>query len=176
MYTTRGKPKMAGKKPSHRDAIIKSLLIELIRGERLQTTPTKVKILKQEFDKLVNTAKQDTEASRRNVESKLTSTLSVEKLYSKILPRLGDTTSGYTISARTLPRKGDNAAQTIVMIKGTEVKEKRSKLAATLEKQDKSAKSEGVAEKIKKAVSGPRKMGGDSKKKDSVVNVRRNSK
>lgn len=176
MYTTRGKVKMSGKKPSHRNAIVKSLLIELIRNERLQSTPTKVKILKAEFDKLVNTAKQNTEASRRNVESKLTNDLSVEKLYSKLLPRLDGSNSGYTISARTLPRKGDNAEQVVVMIKGSEIKEKRSKLAATLEKQDKTAKSEGVAERIKSVVSGPKKVGGNTKKKDSVVNVRRNSK
>lgn len=176
MYTTRGKAKMSGKKPSHRDAIIKSLLIELIRNERLQSTPNKVKILKAEFDKLVNTAKQNTEASKRNVESKLTNNLSVEKLY-KMLPRLDGTTSGYTISARTLPRKGDNAAQVIVMIKGSEIKEKRSRLSATLEKQDKSAKSEGVAERIKNVVSGPKKVGaGNTKQKSSIVNVRRNSK
>lgn len=175
MYTTRGKIKMQGKKPSHRNAIVKSLLSELIRNERIKTTPTKVRILKGQFDRLVNEAKKGTPASRRRVEATLPTEIVVNKLYTHILPRLQDTNSGYTISARTLPRKGDNADQEIVMIKGYEMQEKKSKLASVLKKQEKANanKPTGVTGKIKSAVSkaSPKSAG----KKNSSVAVRRNS-
>lgn len=168
---------MAGKKPSHRNAIIRSQLIELIRNERLKSTATKTKILKAEFDKVVNMAKKGSPASRREVEATLQFMPAVEKLYTHILPRLEKDNSGYTISARTLPRKGDNATQVIVMIKGTEVKEKKSRIQATLEKQEKAeAAAKPLTSKIRNAVKSVGGAAKETKAKSSVVSVRRNSK
>lgn len=165
---------MAGKKPSHRRAIIKSLLIELIQHERLQTTKAKTAILKSEFDKLVNVAKKGTPASIRDVESVLQYQPAVEKLTSVLVPRLQDQNSGYTVSANTLPRKGDNAPQVVVMIKGAQIREKRSKIEKALAKQEKQ-KPVGIAEKVKGVVAKQQKLR-ETKKKDSTVSVRRNSK
>lgn len=178
MYTTRGKYKMSGKKPSHRNAIIKSQLIELIRHGHLQTTKSKARILKAEFDKLVNTAKANNETSRRQVMATLNNELTVEKLYSKVLGQLSDSNSGYTKSANTLPRKGDNAPQVIVMIKGTELEEKKSRLASTLERQEKKAEAEpGVAGKIRQAVTrGGSKQATRVKDTKTGVGIRRNAK
>lgn len=134
MNTQPKKYKMPGKDRAHRDAVIRSQLLELIRNEKLQTTPTKAKILKAEFDKLITKAKKNTDASRRLVHSILRNDKAVTKLYDKILPRLEDVNSGYTHSARTLPRSGDNAAQMIVLVRGAEVKQKRSRLQAALKR------------------------------------------
>jgi large subunit ribosomal protein L17 len=173
MNTNGKKVKMQGKKPSHRNAIVKSLLIELIRNESIKTTPAKARILKQQFDILVNEAKKNTLASKRNVESALTSDKSVTKLYGNLLPRLEKDNSGYTQSARTLPRKGDNAPQMIVLIKGTELKENKSKLEKALARKEKKAASKpaGVTERIREAVGGRQ----DTKSKQQLAKTRRNS-
>ncbi len=170
------KLKMPGKKPSHRNAIVKSLLIELIRNESIKTTPSKARILKQQFDILVNEAKKNTLASKRGVESKLNSDKSVEKLFAKLLPRLAADKSGYTQSALTLPRKGDNAPQMIVLIKGTEFKENKSKLEKALARKQKAqdAKPTGVADRIRGVVSGGTKSV-DTKNKQQMAKTRRNS-
>ncbi len=131
---------MQGKKPSHRNAIIRSQILELIRAERLQTTPQKGKLLKQRFDRLVTEAKKGTDASKRNIENFLRNEKAVAKLY-KILPRLEEDNSGYVLSARTLPRKGDNAPQMICMIKGHEIQERKSRLATVLDRQGADSKS-----------------------------------
>lgn len=175
MTSNRNKIKMQGKKPSHRNAIVRSLLIELIRNESLTTTPSKAKILSKTFDRLVTEAKKSTIASRRNVESKIVSIRTVEKFY-RILPTLADRNSGYTKSARTLPRKGDNAEQEIVMIVSSQIKERRSKLEVALERKEKKQVAEQdktITGRIRKTVAGNVRNTG---KKESTKDIRRNAK
>jgi len=147
------KYRMPGKKPSHRNAIVKSLVIELVRAEKIKTTPTKAKILKAEFDKLVTQAKKNNEASRRNVEAYFNSNeKAVNKLYKIVETKLGDRNSGYTHLIRTLPRKGDNADQMFVMVVNYEEKAKVSRVQKLLEKRKKTEESKSVSGRIKKAV------------------------
>jgi len=147
------KYKMSGKKSSHRDSVITSLMIELIRAEKIKTTPTKAKIVKAEFDKLVTKAKKNTEASKRLVEAYFGSKqVVVNKLYKIVGDKLQDRNSGYTYSARSLPRKGDNAQQMYVMIVNSEIKEKKSRLQRALEKREEVQEEKSVAGRIKKAV------------------------
>ena len=63
-----------------------------------------------------------------------------------------DRNSGYTYSARSLPRKGDNAQQMYVMIVNSEIKEKKSRLQKALEKREEVQEEKSVAGRIKKAV------------------------
>ncbi len=178
MNTSPKKAKISGMKPSHRRAIMSSQLLDLIHHERLQTTPKKVKLLKQGFDRLVNEAKKDTLASKRNVASTLGSDKAVSKLYNTILPRLQESNSGYTISALTLSRKGDNAAQAIVMIKGTELKERKSRLAQALEKREASSKPKtGIRSRLGgNKPEAEARPSTNARKKESTKDTRRNSK
>lgn len=144
------KQRLANKKPSHRRALLHSQLLELIRAEHLQTTSARAKYLKQNFDKLVTKAKKSTDASKRNVASILQNDKAVTKLFDKLLPRLQDRNSGYTTSARTLPRKGDNASQIIVMIHGYEVEESKSRLSKLLNRETAASKPKAPrAKKVK---------------------------
>lgn len=147
------KYRMSGKKSSHRDAIITSLVMELIRAEKIKTTVNKGKIVKAEFDKLVTKAKKNNDASKRLVESYFDSKkVVVDKLYRIVNEKLQDRNSGYTYSARTLPRKGDNADQMYVMIVNSEVKEKKSRLQKALDKREVVEEQKSVTNRLKKAV------------------------
>jgi len=162
------KYRMSGKKSSHRDAIITSLVIELIRAEKIKTTPNKGKIVKAEFDKLVTKVKLNTESSKRKVEGYFGSKdVVVTKLYKIVSEKLQDRNSGYTYSARTLSRKGDNAEQMYVMIVNAEEKEKKSKLQKALEKREVVKEETSVAGRLKKAV------GSRTAKKDSTKGVKK---
>ncbi len=178
MYTTRGKVKMQGKKPSHREAIRKSLLIELIRNESLRTTPRKAAILQADFDRLVVMAKRGDNAAKNWVESRLSNDKAVTKLYAKLLPRLQGSVSGFTLAARTLPRRGDNADQVILVIKGAVIKDQTSRLAAVLnrgqEKPDLATpanKQPGVVKKVSKLTGNLNRS--SAQKKDSTSDTRR---
>lgn len=172
MYSTRKKPKLQGKKPTHRNSMIRSQVLEMIRAERIKTTPAKGRLLKQRFDRLINEAKKGTPASKRNVESYLRNEKAVAKLYNTLLDQLKGENSGYILSAKTLPRKGDNAPQAIFMLKGHEVKEKKSRLAATLERQENSGSKRGggrIRGRNRNKVSTAAGTG----KKDSTADTRR---
>jgi large subunit ribosomal protein L17 len=174
MNTNSKKAKLSGMKPSHRRAIMHSQLVDLIHHERLQTTPKKVKLLKQSFDRIVNEAKKNNPASRRNVMSALRSEKAVEKLYGQLLPRLQDSNSGYALSARTLPRKGDGADQAIIIVKGYEVKERKSRLSQVLAKREETEKKpSGIRARLG---GGPKVIkAADGTKKDSTKDTRRSS-
>jgi large subunit ribosomal protein L17 len=132
MHTNKGKPKFSNRKPSHRNSMIRTLILELIRAEKIKSTPNRIGVIKARFDRLVTEAKKDTFASRRNVENFLRNDKAVDKFYNKILPRLSDRNSGYTVTARTLPRKGDFAEQMYIAIIGYKPYEKQSALQKVL--------------------------------------------
>lgn len=176
---------MQGKHAAHRDSVLRALTLELIRNERLQSTPTKVKLLKQKFDRLVTNAKKSTDASKRHVASYLRNSKAEEKLYNVLLPRLQGRNSGYTKTARTLPRKGDNADQMIIMVHGAEIRKKQSRLQRALGTTSKKSETKDTkttetkkakAATAKKPVRATSKTATSSQKKESVKSVRRNSK
>lgn len=175
MNTTGKKFKMQGKTASHAHSVLRSQLLELIRNERLQTTPAKGNALKAEFDKIVNKAKKADDHNKRQVEMALRNDKAMTKLYSKLLPRLDGRTSGYTKSARTLPRKGDNAEQMIVMVYGAEIIEKKSRLAKALAKRE-TTKEEGTVAKLRKRAQDISLSRTAAQKKENVADTRRNSK
>lgn len=167
---------MQGKHAAHRNAVLRSMVLELIRNERLKSTPSKIKLLKQRFDRLVTQARKDDEASRRRVAGFLRNEKAEAKFYNVLLPRLEGDNSGFTLTAHTLPRKGDNAPQTIILVKGAEVKQKKSRLQKALDKQDgKKEEKKKPAKQVSKRVNRKESVS-VAQKKESTKNIRRNSK
>jgi large subunit ribosomal protein L17 len=143
MYKRVKKYKLQGKTAAHRDSLITSQVIELIRAEKIKTTPAKARVLKAEFDKLVTNAKKKTIAGDREVESFFRSNKRSIVRFNKVVDaQLGDRTSGYTRLIKTTPRVGDNADQVYVVLvnQGAKV-EKKSKIEKTLETQEKKKKA-----------------------------------
>ena len=152
------KYRMQGKTKAHTDAVIRSLIIELVRAEKLKTTPTKAKIVKSQFDKLVTKAKVNTEWSKKNIESFFNaSDIVVNKFYKLVESNFQDRNSGYTHIVKTLPRKGDNAQQVYIFVVNLTEKEQKSRVQKLMEKRKKSEEKKSVSGKIKKAVGGTRK-------------------
>ncbi len=153
MYNRIKRPRMQGKTSDHRDAIIRSLVMELVRNEKLKTTPNRARILKSQFDKLVTKAKKNTDHSKRLVSSFFgDNTLAITKFYKLVENNFNDRNSGYAYSARTLPRKGDNSEQMYVMVVNRVEREKKSNIQKALEKREKADKEKSVVNKVRKAV------------------------
>jgi large subunit ribosomal protein L17 len=166
MYSNRKKHKLANKTTAHRDALIKSQVTELIRSGRIKTTPSKAKVLKSRFDRLVTEAKKGTIASKRNVLSFFgNNERAANRLFDVIEDKLQDRNSGYTRVIKTLPRSGDNAPQAYVMLVNTEIEERKSRLQKMLDQDSK---------KDTKKKTNARKMK-DEAKKESVKNVKDSS-
>jgi large subunit ribosomal protein L17 len=142
MYTNRKKIKVQGKTASHKRALGRSLVVELIRTGRIKTTTTKARFLKAKFDRLVTLYKRNTPAAKSKLVSEMGSNKrALERLDKVVNSFLMDRNSGYTRVIKTLNRKGDNAEQAYVALVNFEQKVRKSKISTVLEKQQIAKKS-----------------------------------
>ena len=147
------KYRMQGKTKGHQNALVRSLIIELVRAERIKTTPTKAKIVKSQFDRLVTKAKSGTPSGKMGLQSFFNSNdRIISKFNTLVETKFQDRNSGYTHTIKTLPRKGDNAEQMYVMVVNYEEKSKQSRVQKLLEKRKKTEEEKSVGGRLKKAV------------------------
>ena len=93
----------------HRLALIRNLMTDLIRHERLQTTEPKAAELRREVERLIGTARAGDLHARRQVMSKLYDEDVVRKLFTDIVPRYENRAGGFTRTFKLMPRRGDGA-------------------------------------------------------------------
>ena len=109
---------VAGKKLSRstgaRKALFKSLLTELFRNERIETTEAKAKAVRGQAEKLISIARRGDLAARRRVYAELSSTQVAKKLMEEIAPEFKGRTGGYTRIYKLGPRKGDAAPMALI--------------------------------------------------------------
>ena len=98
-----------GRPTGHRLALIRNLMTDLIRHERLQTTEPKAAELRREVEKLIGTARANDLHARRLVMAKLYDEQVVRKLFSDLVPRYASRSGGFTRMVRLMPRRGDGA-------------------------------------------------------------------
>lgn len=93
----------------HRLALIRNLMTDLIRHERIQTTEPKAAELRREVERLIGTARANDLQSRRLVAAKLYDEAIVHKLFADIVPRYQNRAGGFTRTVKLMPRRGDGA-------------------------------------------------------------------
>ena len=98
-----------GRPTGHRLALIRNLMTDLIRHERLQTTEPKAAELRREVEKLIGTARANDLHARRLVAAKLYDEDMVRKLFTDLVPRYADRPGGFTRMVKLVPRRGDGA-------------------------------------------------------------------
>lgn len=98
-----------GRPTGHRLSLIRNLMTDLLRHERLQTTEPKAAELRREVEKLIGTARANDLHARRLVAAKLYDEEVVRKLFSDIVPRYADRPGGFTRMVKLMPRRGDGA-------------------------------------------------------------------
>lgn len=144
------KHRLQGKTASHTKLLSRGLVMELLRVGQIKTTPAKAKIIKSKFDRLVTLAKKG-ESSNGQLQSFFDSNAKAIAKFNKVVEsQLQDRNSGYTSIVKTLPRKGDNAAQVYISIVNNQVKEKKSEVQKMLEKREKESKSKAKKPATKK--------------------------
>ena len=98
-----------GRPTGHRLALIRNLMTDLIRHERLQTTEPKAAELRRELERLIGCARAGDLHARRQVMAKLYDEEIVRKLFSDIVPRYQNRSGGFTRTFKLMPRRGDGA-------------------------------------------------------------------
>jgi large subunit ribosomal protein L17 len=98
-----------GREAQHRNLMLGTMAGQVIQHGRIKTTAPRAKEVRGVVDKLINTAKKDDLAARRNAVKILKDKTIVRRLFEDVAPDLDDRTSGYTRILRLGPRLGDGA-------------------------------------------------------------------
>ena len=100
-----------GRSSDHRTAMLRNLVTDLLREERITTTKFRAKEAGREAEKMITLAKKGDLAARRQVMAYLYDEDVVSKLFDDIAPRYEDRNGGYTRILKLGPRRGDAAEE-----------------------------------------------------------------
>lgn len=104
-----------GRERNQRKAFVRSLLINLIRHGRIETTQARAKEIRPLVERLVTLAKEDTVARRRLVASRLINQeAETAKLFSEYAPKYKAVPGGYTRIIKLPARLSDGAEKAII--------------------------------------------------------------
>ncbi len=106
--------KVAGRKlgrdTSHRRAMYRNLVTDLLDYEKITTTEAKAKEVRGLAEKMITLGKDGGLNSRRQALSFIIDKKVIEKVFTELAPRYAERPGGYTRIAKLGPRLGDGAA------------------------------------------------------------------
>ena len=159
----RNKLKQLNRDVNHRKALINNMVTSLFEHERIESTLTKIKVIRSHAEKLITRAKKNldlTEAgatlhNKREVMKRIHDKEIVNKLFTKIAPRYKEVKGGYTRIYRLVNRPSDNSEMGILELVGKKSKDelkelKKSNTEAFLKAKEERNKSKVKKEKTKK--------------------------
>lgn len=106
--------KIAGRKlgrdTSHRRAMYRNLVTDLLGYEKITTTEAKAKEVRGLAEKMITLGKEGGLHSRRQALSFIIDKKVAEKVFTELAPRYAERPGGYTRITKLGPRLGDGAA------------------------------------------------------------------
>ena len=118
-----------GRKPDHRQHMMKNMVTSFFENEKITTTVTRAKELRKLVDKMITLGKRGDLHARRQALRVIQDQKVVAKLFDMIAPRYAERPGGYTRIIRLENRQGDNAPMSIIELveEGFEPKQKTEK-------------------------------------------------
>ena len=98
-----------GRNSAHRKSMLRNLVTDLFREERISTTNMRAKEAGRKAEKLITLAKRGDLAARRQVLGYVYDESVVTKLFEDIAPRYAERNGGYTRILKLGPRRGDTS-------------------------------------------------------------------
>jgi large subunit ribosomal protein L17 len=112
----------------HRKALLRNLVTELFRRERIRTTTAKAKEARRLADRLVTYAKRGGLARRRLAARYIQDKAVLKRLFDEVAPRFAERPGGYTRVIKIGRRLGDGGEMAILELVGAgEVLAKQAK-------------------------------------------------
>jgi large subunit ribosomal protein L17 len=106
--------KIAGRKlgrtTSHRKAIFRNLVTDLLGYEKITTTEAKAKEVRGLAEKMITLGKKGDLHARRQVLAFIMDDKVTDKVFTELAPRYAERPGGYTRITKLGPRLGDGAA------------------------------------------------------------------
>jgi len=103
-----------GRKPDHRQHMMRNMVISFFENEKITTTVTRAKELRKLVDKMITLGKRGDLHARRQALQVMPDQKIVAKLFEMIAPRFTERPGGYTRIIKLVNRLGDNAPMAII--------------------------------------------------------------
>jgi large subunit ribosomal protein L17 len=132
---------------SHRRAMLRNLVTDLLDHGRLMTTLPKAKEVRPLAERMITLGKRDSLHARRQLQAYLLRDVVAKKVFDTIAPRFADRNGGYSRIIKLGNRKGDGADLAIIELLGSELEVKKAERAEKAK--EKEAKKKGKDEKEK---------------------------
>jgi large subunit ribosomal protein L17 len=132
---------------SHRRALLRNLVTDLLDHGRLLTTLPKAKEVRPLAERMITLGKRDSLHSRRQLQAFLLREAVAKKVFDSIAPRFAGRNGGYSRIIKLGNRKGDGADLAIIELLGSELEVKKAERAEKAK--EKETKKGGKAEKEK---------------------------
>ena len=101
---------------SHRLAMLRNMMVSLLRHEEIKTTLPKAKELRRVVEPMITLGKAPSLANRRLAFDRLRDRAIVGKLFEELGPRYAKRNGGYLRILKSGLRKGDNAPMALVTL------------------------------------------------------------
>jgi len=101
---------------SHRLAMLRNMMVSLLRHEEIKTTLPKAKALRRVVEPMITLGKAPSLANRRLAFDRLRDRDIVGKLFGELGPRYAKRNGGYLRILKSGMRKGDNAPMALVTL------------------------------------------------------------
>ena len=135
----------------HRRAMLRNMVTDFLRHEKIRSTDTRLKELKRLAEKMITLAKLGTLHARRRAAETIRDKEVLKKLFDEIAGKYKERPGGYTRIIKLGMRRGDNAPISVLELVGEELKPKRRKKSKTgAEKRSTSTKEAPEAKSRKK--------------------------
>ncbi len=123
-----------GRKPDHRQHMMKNMVTSFFENERITITVTRAKELRKLVDKMITLGKRGDLHARRQALRVINDQKVVAKLFEMISPRYSQRPGGYTRIIKLENRQGDNAPMAIIELveEGFEPQQKVEKSPETV--------------------------------------------
>lgn len=135
----------------HRRAMLRNMITDLLRHEKIKTTDTRAKELRRVAEKTITIAKEGTLHARRKAASIVRDKEVLKKLFDEIAKKYRDRPGGYTRIIKLGIRRGDNAPISLVELveETSEPKRKKKSKAAPKKQQPKTEPSKTEKAEVK---------------------------
>lgn len=116
-----------GRTPAHRKAMMRNMVTDFFRHEKIRTTKAKAKALRPYAEKLITMGKKDNLTARRQAAKVLRDKAVLKKLFDDLAPRYADRPGGYTRIIKLTARAGDNTEMAIIELVEAEMTERKKR-------------------------------------------------
>ncbi len=118
-----------GRPSGHRVAMMRNLMVSLIRHERIKTTLARAKELRKVAERMITLAKRGDLSARRQAAQFLNSKAETKKLFEELAQRFKKRNGGYTRIMRLGWRPGDGAPISLIEFLPEVKEEKKRKVS-----------------------------------------------